>query len=238
MSSVFSKPSRHLPHTLALMLLAASATPALAQDVVQRAAAADNAPKPGQVLTLKCCHCLGETATLDLSTGAAPWRVKPPSATAFVPVVPTVAPHALWVNPAPNSAKWVDDVGNGGTAAKAGGLWVYELRVRVPKCVIPFVNPIKLTGWVTGDDDMKTFVGPGPSPTTMVASAGPGWAFQNKHPFSATLVPGLNTIRVEITNGGPSPSGMAFFAKLAAPCIKEQADSTDPTTHLHDMPPR
>lgn len=176
----------------------------------------DLPPKTPKAVTVGCCHCLGEVATVDLGTGAAPWVVKPPGATVAVAATAIKTPHPAWVKPtAGNPFTWVDDNGDGAITANAVGTWKYSLQVIVPRdCVIPFVRPIKLTGAVSSDNGFKLYVN---GPTPVVAQAGT-WAFKTMTPFATTLQPGLNTIVVEVSNEG-GPTGMALQARLNAPCV-------------------
>lgn len=181
----------------------------------------DLPPKTPKAVTVGCCRCLGEVATVDLGTGAAPWVVKPPGAKVAVAATAIKTPHPAWVKPtAASPFTWVDDNGDGATTSNAVGTWTYSLQVIVPKdCVIPFVQPIKLTGNVTADDGFKLYVN-GPPAVAQVGVPG-GWAFKQLVPFTATLVPGVNTIKVEVSNTG-GPTGMAFQARLNAPCVTDK----------------
>jgi hypothetical protein len=174
--------------------------------------------KGGKVERLGCCECLGQSRQLDLSTGLAAWTVKPPTGPAVMAAV-IGSPHTAWTSAAP--AKWINE--DGTISSKAAGLWKYKLRVLVPKCVIPFMRPLKLSGTVSSDNSVKVTITNSVGTNVPVVSNPSLWSFQTMTPFSVALQPGMNTVTVEVTNEG-GPTGMALNAVLDARCVKENSD--------------
>ncbi|HEX8161128.1 MAG TPA: hypothetical protein VF538_04610 [Pyrinomonadaceae bacterium] len=166
----------------------------------------------GRVATLGCCKCLGGTNTLDLSTiSSNNWTVN------GSPVVFLTAIHQLWnINPGP--AKWVSTVATGGTGTVPAGSYDYKLDFVVPACSID--QKVTLTGDYGGDDDVQVFFD-----NTGFPPCTGGWCFNTPNKslstFTATVGPGTHSLRVKVTNDGPSPSGMFVNAKLVGTCSSE-----------------
>lgn len=188
---------------------------------------ASDKPLP-KYFTVPCCKCLAEGNHIDISTGNsnASWFATPPLSSALIPVVVTLPTHANWATltfPGP-SASWVDDTGTGGgPIGKQAGLWIYQMQILVQsKCRIPYIKMPSVTGKFRGDNSATISVNGNPQGATTGGSL--GFPLGNEGSFSASLIYGLNTIRVEVKNDGDGPnrtgqqSGVIVNAFIQANC--------------------
>ncbi|HYE27071.1 MAG TPA: hypothetical protein VEA61_02400 [Allosphingosinicella sp.] len=120
-------------------------------------------------------------------------------------------------------AQWV------GTKTGVPGTYIFELRFRVPNCVIRPLG-INVSGIFSADNGgVVTVDGP-----PVVGTAPPVWAFQNTFPFnkSVSTVPGLHTIRVTVNNQS-GPVGAVVKGTIAIRCPRnlvhpDRPDDTNP----------
>jgi hypothetical protein len=170
---------------------------------------------PKYDVKVACCKCIGgEGQTLNLNTGSNTWRVSGPGVTGSV-LAPTVtAPNPGWITSlAP--AKWIAP----NTAANAAaGVFVYELKILVPNCVIP-MDSIRLDGKVSADNSFKaTLINPTGGSTPIGQNSPTATSFKVATPISGTLTtPGVYTLRIEATNDG-GPHATIVQAALKTKC--------------------
>lgn len=196
---------------LALAVFVIAASTATAQ--IDRLQATRAEGRVNGTPTLACCKCLGGTNTLDLSTiSSNNWMVS------GGPAVFLTALHPLWnLNPGP--AKWVSTVATGGTGSIPGGSYEYTLDFVVPACTID--QKVTLSGNYGGDDDVFVSLD-----STAISQCTGGWCFNSPKKALSTfnnvvVGPGTHTLRVKVSNDGPSPSGMFVNAKLTGTCTSE-----------------
>jgi hypothetical protein len=201
--------------------VASIGTVALAQD--------DQRPMPplsqpvNNVLTLACCKCLGTGASYSLNTGTAPWKlISGPAG----PAVAITSPHSLWAPASP--AQWIGPSATPVTSPSAPGGYTYQLRIVIPKCVIP--SSVTISGKYWGDDEAYMSATGAAGSATPAKASGGGWGFQSIHAgtFSYT-VPMSNTggvvtltIRVPNAAGAASPAGLLVIGDVKQRCATDQ----------------
>lgn len=166
--------------------------------------------------SLPCCKCLGESHTLDLSTGQGSpidpiWNVNGNPAYTTPKVSSWIAlPGAQWIQPvaSPTPSKSVP-----------AGVYKYTVKFNIPKCTIP--SDIRLDGKFSADNSAKAFLD---IPTQPVGSCPGPTCFAGSVPLTvnpAWLTPGsTHTLEIDVTNDG-SYSGLIVNAKLTRQCPKE-----------------
>lgn len=167
---------------------------------------------PSQTPSLRCCECLGNTTTLDLSTGQASpidplWKVN--GGPAY-----TTPPYAGWAtNLGP--AKWIQPVPSPTPSSNvAVGVFKYTLQFSVPKCTIP--SEVRLEGKFAADNGANISLDGNPvtSCPTPYCFKAPG------QPLTITGIgPGTHLLTVDVKNEG-GPSGLIVNAKLTRQCQK------------------
>lgn len=203
-----------LQSALAAAALASSLPMALAQDNDRQV----RPPAGGNVLTLKCCHCTGTANTFSLNTGAAPWKIVSGGATAVV-----APPHPAWASAPP--AQWIGPNPSAGSSAPVGG-FTYQLRILIPKCIVP--SSITIKGQYWGDDQAQIAVTGTGSGAGGTWSATPANYVQNSAGnFSYTLpmsnAVGTVTLTVKVQNAaiGPNPTGFLVHGELTQRCASD-----------------
>jgi hypothetical protein len=205
---------------LALTVLVSGSSPVVAQPVRTtgvRAPEASTRIKDIRVAdeaggkTLGCCRCLGESNTLDLSTGGSGWTVN------GQPALIQTALHPAW-NLNPGAARWVSTVANGSMGVVPGGTYEYRLTFVVPSCTID--QTVTLKGNYGGDDGVQVFLYNASGTTPLSACSG-GWCFNTRNPpppFTANVGPGTHTLIFRVSNDSAGPSGLFVNAQLASAC--------------------
>lgn len=162
---------------------------------------------------IPCCRCLdGRSLRADISTGAAPWRVAPPSGGPAVPAVVVASPPGAWTT-ALAPAKWV----NHPTAGMATGFYSYTLRIVVPKCTIP--GRITIAGRLASDNQGLLVLGSS-SPSISVAS--PSFTAATAFgPAGLPLGPGTHTITVRVRNN-ELQTGLVLNGAVTVRCPLEK----------------
>lgn len=189
-----------------------------------REAVADVRPVPGPAIRLRCCRCLdGQRQTVRIDTRAASWTVRPPNSSSSQPVVP--ASNGAWTALAPGG--WVGPQG-----AATVGNYTYELRIVVPRCIIP--ARVTVAGRFAADNHATVFhVGPNNAVQQIAASPPGDFGFQTAsiRPFTAVLAtPGTHTLRVVVRNAG-GPTGLILEGAVTSVCPRPEPDpqeGTDP----------
>lgn len=171
-------------HTIAAVFLGSSL-------LLPAAAPGQPAPVPAPLKPVKvpCCKCIGGPAqTVSINTGSAPWFVTPPSGPTTLAVqVPT--PPTSWTT-ALLPARWVHHP----TAGQATGWYVYQLRIDVPKCVIPMT--VRISGRLASDNQGQLTLGSSSPPLNI-----PSPSFTSPTPvWSSTLGPGTHILTVRVRN--------------------------------------
>ncbi len=207
----------------AITLAALAAVPLLA-----RAQDESRQPVPqpgGNVLTLKCCQCTGrELSDVQINTGVAPWKL-------------TSGPTSLLPGPQPNipaawasasGATWVGPSATAGSAGAAPGVYVYQLRVVVPTCMIRSTITIKGKYWADNHASMAITGATGAVISTTTAGVpNPGYGFvqANFGSFSAALPQGYSgTVTLTITvNNTSGPTGLLVSGLVAQRCATDGA---------------
>lgn len=206
--------------TLAIMLLAGlQCAPASAQPArdlgsatlsVQAPEAANLAAVPRDAIRVPCCRCLdGTRQTVNINTGTARWQVTSPGSTGIQPVA--LAGNPAWTPVPP--ARWVGPPGNPTTV----GDYTYFIRIYVPRCTIP--PRVVMSGRFAADNSARVFL----DANQIAASQGtPNYGFLpgSITPFSASLSPGLHTVRVIVRNIS-GPTGMILQGSLTITCPRE-----------------
>jgi hypothetical protein len=193
---------------------------------------------PKYDVKVACCKCIGgEGQTLNLNTGSNTWRVSGPGVTGSV-LAPTVTvPNPGWISSL-TPAKWIAP-NTGATATE--GVFVYELKILVPNCVIP-MESIKLDGKVSADNSFKaTLINPTGGSTPIGQNSPTSTAFKVATPISGTLTtPGMYTLRIEATNEG-GPHAAIVQAVLKTKCSdkleKPSGLGVGPATNLEITKP-
>ncbi len=176
---------------------------------------------PTKVPTLACCHCIGDSNSLDLSTGAAVWTVAPVGGTSSTAVL--VTPNVSWTNNlAP--AKWIGPPG----APQSVGSWAYETTFYVQQgCVIP--STISLSGKFAADNTATLQVD-NQAPVSLQGTPNYGFLPGSVTSFGGGSVwtAGPHTIRVTVGNAG-GPTGLVVSATLTRKCTSSVVlDSRNP----------
>lgn len=206
----------------------ASSSAVIAQDTRNVAPGEGRARTPA----LKCCNCLGETTTANLSTGAVPWTVKVPPSGSVQGT--TLASNVAWINsplstvsPLPQllPAKWISPVGN----PTAVGVYRYETQFNAQKCIIP--SEISISGNFLADNTGVLKI----DGKTVASSLGtPNYGFLpgSLTPFSYTIPAnssvGIHTVTMEANNIG-GPTGIIVQLSVTRKCApKDKTNESSP----------
>lgn len=200
--------------TLALVALAVLGSFGMAQE---RGEVRDTKIDPSlqvqpQGPSLRCCECLGQVTTLNLSTGQGKpidplWKVNggPAYTTPPFPGWATNLGPAQWIQPVASPTP---------SSSVAVGIFKYTVQFDVPKCTIP--SKVRLEGTFAADNGAKVSLDGNPltsCPTPFCFKA-PG------QPLTSTGIgPGTHTLTFEVKNEG-GPSGLIVNAKLTRECQK------------------
>ena len=170
-------------------------------------------PPQGAPATLKCCECLGQATTLDLSTGQGSpidplWKLNLTAPAYKTP------PVSSWVSLAP--ASWIQPVASPSPSNNVPpGIYKYSVKFNIPKCTIPSV--VRLDGKFAADNSAKVFLDgspvtscPGP---TCFASPGVNFSVPS-------ILPGSHTLEIQVKNDS-AYSGLIVNAKLTRQCARE-----------------
>jgi hypothetical protein len=177
---------------------------------------------PVKALTLSCCKCLGGTISYQLHTGTAPWKIV---SGPVGPAVTVTTPHSLWATTTP--AKWIGPSANVNLSSSPAGTYVYELRINMPKCIVP--SSMTISGKYWGDDEAYMSV-TGATGTATPAKAGSGgWGFQLGNAGSFNFTTAMSntggavvlTVRVPNAAGQPSPTGLLVNGLVTQRCATE-----------------
>lgn len=231
---------------LVALLCAAAAGGALAQDDTSRSrpapvegqAATERAPglpgadttapvppPVGQVrpIRLACCRCLGETLSpIKISTGQpVPWTVDNGKPTVVQSMVPGW--HG-WNNlpPTPPGSQWIGPVGG---ASAAPGTYTYELKINVPKCVIPGAMTVSGKFWADNSGTVSLLPPTGPAlPAVSTPNYPMGFTTGNFANFSYTVpnAVGVYTLKI-VTQNQSGPTGFLMDANVFKRCVTEGA---------------
>lgn len=164
--------------------------------------------------TLSCCKCLGETNSLDLSTGQtspidSKWKVNGGNAY-------TTPPYTGWLPLPP--AQWIQPVASPTPSPNvaANTVFKYTLQFTVPKCTIPM--DVSLKGAFAADNSAKAFLDGNPIATCGIKCFASG---QAPVVLSASSIgPGNHTLEIQVLNQS-GPSGLIVNARLNAQCKKD-----------------
>ena len=173
---------------------------------------------PKGAIVVRCCRCLdGSGQEQRVDTGKAVWQVDlPGGGLSFQPVTPLVK-HVAWATLPP--ATWVGPAG--GSTGGAVGDYTYELKIYIPRCIIP--SKVQITGRFAADNSAKVFadqttVG---SFTQVGGYTGPAnLNFQqaNVTGFTASFsTPGVHTLRFVVNNIG-GPTGLLVNGIMTSRC--------------------
>lgn len=171
---------------------------------------------PGRPIKVGCCRCLGETLQpINISTGQpasqpVPWTVN--GGPSFI-----TSTTLGWANSP--GAQWIAPSASGGNGQPA--VHTYELKIEVPRCVIPGNVTISGKFWA---DNMGTVSLSGlGAPTNQYTTLGGIYGFTqpNAGNFSYTVPgPGVYTLKVVGRNEG-SVTGMLMNATVTKRCATE-----------------
>jgi len=156
-----------------------------------------------------CCKCLGETSTVDLSTGSGSsvdsrWKVNGGSAYILAPV-------AGWLTTL-SPAKWIQPTANG--SAQSNTVYKYTLTFSAPKCTIPM--DVALEGNVSADNNATVFLD-----GQQIASCPGPKCFTTAVPFNVpSIAPGNHTLEIQVGNDSGG-SGLIVSAQLKVQCKKD-----------------
>ncbi|RYE03183.1 MAG: hypothetical protein EOP61_05750 [Sphingomonadales bacterium] len=156
--------------------------------VLGSGAAVSGAPQAAdRVLKVPCCRCVdGNKLSVAVDTGrVSGWTVTKPGSTAAQAVVPASNPG--WAPVAP--ASWVGAPGD----PRNPGVYVYEFRFEVPRCVIP--GGVSIAGRFAGDNSAKLMLD-----GALVATNSGFKANQITNYTKTGIGPGTHVLRVEVTN--------------------------------------
>ena len=166
--------------------------------------------------SLPCCKCLGESHTLDLSTGQGSpidpiWSVNGTSAFTTPKVSSWIAlPGAQWIQPVASPTP------SNNVPAR---VYKYTVKFNIPKCTIP--SDVRLDGNFSADNSANAFLDP---PAHAVGSCPGPTCFKGSVPLtvnSAWLTPGsTHTLEIDVTNN-EGYSGLIVNAKLTRQCARE-----------------
>ena len=171
-------------------------------------------PPQGAPATLKCCECLGQTSTLDLSTGQGSpidplWKLNVTAPAYKTP------PVSSWVSLAP--ASWIQPVASPAPSFNVPpGIYKYSVKFNIRDCTIPSVE-VRLDGKFAADNSAEVWFDSNlitscPGPTCFKA---PGVNFS-----VPAIAPGNHTLEIRVKNDG-SYSGLIVNAKLTRQCARE-----------------
>jgi hypothetical protein len=183
----------------------------LAMAAPARAQLDDGPPGPGPSKTIKlpCCRCADERVfTVDISTGAAPWRVQPPGGPS-AGAVPVPVPEPVWTT-ALAPARWIHHP----TTTHDPGTYVYELRFQAPNCVV--ASEISVRGDFSADNEAVLRID---TPTPSFTAPGP-FAYTSTFPFLKTVGIGMHSIKVTVVNR-EGPTGLLLKGAITIRCPRD-----------------
>ena len=166
-----------------------------------------------------CCKCLGETTSVDLSTGQSSpidskWQLNGGNAY-------TTPPYPGWITTL-TPAKWIQPVASPtpSPTAPANTVFKYTLQFTVPKCTIP--RDVRLQGSFAADNSAKVFLDGNPiascaGPKCFAATSAGG---QAPVALNASISPGNHTLEIQVSNLS-GPSGLIVNAQLKTQCKKD-----------------
>jgi hypothetical protein len=203
--------------TLALVALSAIGGVAVAQKN-EEVKIAPNLQVQPQTPSLRCCECLGQVTTLDLSTGQSSpidpiWSVNGNSAYTTPPYPGWILPSNALLTP----AKWIQPVASPTPSNSVPvGDYKYAVKFNIPKCTIP--GDVQLDVHFAADNSAKVLLDGSPIATTPCLTTC-FKAPQAPVNFTATVLPGNHTLMFVVHNEG-GPSGLIVNAKLTRRCQK------------------
>ncbi|WP_218510008.1 hypothetical protein [Variovorax sp. dw_308] len=176
--------------------------------------------KGAKIAKLECCKCVGETASLDLSTGVATWIYKGSAA-------PTITPYQYWTTEVATNktidtgsvASWIN-INNTNSAPQ--GNYQYTLDFNLPDCVIG--STINIEGVFSADNDASVYLD-NVNAASLLGRTSVGqtanYGFMNGHGgvFNKTVVlsPGNHKLIAVVYNDG-SFSGFQMKSKMTRKC--------------------
>ncbi len=171
--------------------------------------------------SLECCNCLGQSTTLDLSTGQGSpidplWKMNMGAAYTTPPASPS------WCSTFPSPAKWIQPVASPIPSLNVPpGVYKYTVRFYVPKCTIPSV--VRLEGKFAADN--SAVLGMHLDGPMIAGTSCPGpvcFKCSTAVPFTvAALSQGAwHTLSIDVKNN-EGPSGLIVNAKLTRQCARE-----------------
>ena len=201
------------------LLLAASvfSTASLAQDAA-RPAPDLGGPRGERIPVLQCCQCVGrDGAVLALNTGSSQWSVTAPGGTASQPTTPSS--NAAWV-PVLGSllppALWISPVGNPSTV----GAFSYKTQFDARRCTI--ASTITISGQFLADNKGSIYVD-GVFVKSSVGTPNYGFLPGSLTPFSYTIPAaasgGVHTVEMRADNSG-GPTGVVVQLTVKRNCPK------------------
>jgi len=166
--------------------------------------------------TLGCCDCVGQSVSLNVSTGQGNgatdplWQVN--GGTAYI--TPAVS---SWVALIP--AQWIQPVSSPTPSPNVpAGVYKYTLRFNVAKCTIP-MSAYLLTGNFAADNSVIVRLDGG----APISQCSGSYCFQSGTGvgFNLPISPGTtHTLEIEVKNDG-SYSGLIVNAQIKAQCTKQ-----------------
>lgn len=169
-------------------------------------------PRPERIPSLPCCKCLGESSTLNLSTGKTNW-------TASQPGNPTQGPTAnaanvAWTTSVITTAQWISPVGN----PTATGDYTYQTRFNSGNCTIP--SMIVVSGKFLADN-RATLLVDGVTVATSVGTPNygflPGSLTTFTYTIPANLAAGAHNITL-VANNQSGPTGVIADVQVTRKC--------------------
>ncbi len=158
----------------------------------------------GNVVDVPCCTCTdGSVLTVNLNTGAAPWRVVAPNGSSAMAVKVPEAQTSGWTVAGP--ASWIRH-----PSFQGPGRYSYEVRMAMRRCVIP--ARITVGGLFAADDGGSLQIDNNPNIGT-----DPVLGFRTPVAVPWTrLKQGNHVIRVRVNN----QSGLTGFLLKAAVTVR------------------
>jgi hypothetical protein len=170
-------------------------------------------PAP-RVPTLGCCDCVGQSVSLDVSTGQGNgstdpfWQVNGGPAYITPPVSSWVTlPQAKWLQPVASPTP---------SSNIPAGVYKYTLKFSVAKCTIP-ITGYQLTGKFAADNSAIVRLDGG-----QIFQCTGSYCFQNGTAltFNLPLSAGSHILEFDVTNDG-SYSGLLVNAQIKGQCTKQ-----------------
>lgn len=178
---------------------------------------AQNPDVHAKVPTLPCCKCLGESTTLNISTGQGSptdpiWRVN--GGPAY-----TTPPYPGWITTL-SPARWIQPVANPKPSSNVPpGVYKYTMKFSIPKCTIP--GTARLSGRFAADNTVKAFLDGTPIPGAACGTINCFKAPDAPIPLNlGSIAPGSHVLTFEVRNVS-GPSGLVVNAQIRRECKKE-----------------